>query len=383
MNCITKILSKYPEHRIIVIVPTETLQNQWKAELDERGLGFNTEVHIINTVIKYKWQCDTLVIDEIHRTPAESFQRVFSCVKYKHVLGLTATFERLDGKEKIISKYCPVIDTITTEEALFNGWISKFNEYRVLIDVPDLEVYKQYNKEFQQHYEFFQFDFDLAMKMVGKNGYKNRIAYRDQLCPENATKQEKSEILKNITYHAMGFMQCIQKRKAFINNHPKKIELANRIIEARRDKKIITFSNTIEMAKQISYGEVYSGKTSKKKGAAMITAFNRASHGVINTSQKANEGLDVRGLSVAIILGTDSSKTKAVQRRGRVIRFQEDKIAEVFYLIINNTVESEWFAKAHQGEQYITIDEANLYKVLNNEPYKTYQKPVQKFIYRF
>ena len=74
---------------------------------------------------------------------------------------------------------------------------------------------------------------------------------------------------------------------------------------------------------------------------------------------------------------------KAVQRRGRAIRFEEGKNAEIFNIIINNTVENEWFLNSHKGEQYITIDEANLDRVLNNESFDTYKKPVQKLIFRF
>ena len=70
-------------------------------------------------------------------------------------------------------------------------------------------------------------------------------------------------------------------------------------------------------------------------------------------------------------------------RIGRAIRFEQDKIAEVFNIIINNTAENEWFVKAHQGEQYITVDEANLDKILNNESFETYKKPVQRLVFRF
>ncbi|MBF1218667.1 MAG: hypothetical protein HXM16_01050, partial [Fusobacterium periodonticum] len=59
------------------------------------------------------------------------------------------------------AKYCPVIDKITVQEALLNGWVSKFKEYLVLIDVDDIDKYKQLNKEFTSHFEFFNFDFGI------------------------------------------------------------------------------------------------------------------------------------------------------------------------------------------------------------------------------
>lgn len=48
---------------------------------------------------------------------ADMFSKVFDCVSYKNILGLTATFERLDGKETLLSKYAPVCDTIPIDVA--------------------------------------------------------------------------------------------------------------------------------------------------------------------------------------------------------------------------------------------------------------------------
>lgn len=46
---------------------------------------------------------------------------IYEKVSYKLILCLTATLERLDGKEEIIKKYAPVCDKITMDEAEQNG----------------------------------------------------------------------------------------------------------------------------------------------------------------------------------------------------------------------------------------------------------------------
>ena len=383
LKCIKTVITKRPGSRVLIIVPTDVLQRQWEQELVKWDLIFNCEVSIINTTIKHSWTCDMLVLDEIHKYAASSFKQVFEKVKYKMVLGLTATYERLDGKEELLKKYCPVIDKISLQEALFNNWVSKYKEYLVLIDVDDIEVYKNLNKEFTSHFEFFNFDFDLAMKFIGKDGYKYRLAYRDRLIPSDASIETKSEMFKAITIHAMGFMRAMQQRKAFINNHPKKIEIARQIIQARPNSKIITFSNNIKMAESIGGGEVFSGKTSKKKGRTTMENFNLKPTGVLHTIKKVIEGMDVKGLSVAINLGLDSSEIKAIQKLGRIIRFEEGKEAEMFNIVINNTAEVTWFKNSHKNSNYITIDEQNLKKILNNEEYSEYTKPIPKLSFRF
>ena len=380
---IRALLKKYPQFRILVVVPTTALKSQWESKIDFEGFSFNVEVHVINTIIKHNWICDLLIIDEIHRCGADDFSQTFDKVKYKLILGLTATFERLDGKHIIMRKYCPIVDNISFMECLANGWVSDYKEYLVLIDVDDISTYENLNKEWIQHYEFFQYDFNLAMSMCNKDGWKNKIAYRDILY-KGEDEQIKKQILGAINYHSAGFIRTMTARKSFINNHPKKVEIAKRIIEARSDKKIITFSNNVKMAESIGIGEVYTGRVSKKRSTTMIEEFNASEIGVLNTCAKANEGLDIKGLSVAIILGTDSSETKARQRRGRTVRKEGDKIAEVFYIVIKNSVEEKWVKNNHKTDKnYITIDEEGLDKVLKGEQPELYKPKLGELVFRF
>jgi len=380
---IRALLKKYPQFRILVVVPTTALKSQWENKIDFEGFSFNVEVHVINTVIKHKWSCDLLILDECHRFSSNDFSQIFDCVKYKLILGLTATFERLDGKHIIMRKYCPIVDNISFMECLANGWVSDYKEYLVLIDVDDISTYENLNKEWIQHYEFFQYNFKLAMSMCNKDGWKNKIAYRDMLY-KGDDEQMKKQILGAINYHSAGFIRTMTARKSFINNHPKKVEIAKRIIEARSDKKIITFSNNVKMAESIGIGEVYTGRVSKKRSTTMIEEFNASEIGVLNTCAKANEGLDIKGLSVAIILGTDSSETKARQRRGRTVRKEGDKIAEVFYIVIKNSVEEKWVKNNHKTDKnYITIDETGLEQVLRGEQPTLYKSKLGEIMFRF
>jgi superfamily II DNA or RNA helicase len=384
LMAIRALLKKYPQFRILVVVPTTALKAQWQVKIDEQGFLFNAQVEVINSVIKHDWNCDFLVLDECHRFNSNDFSQIFTKVKYKLILGLTATFERLDGRHVIMNRYCPIVDNVSFMECLANGWVSNYKEYLVLLDVDNIDEYKSYNREWIEHFEFFNFDFELAKSMVKKDvGWRNQLAYRDSLY-SGSDDNKKAEILRAIKYHSARFMQTLQLRKAFIYNHPKKVEIARKIIEARYDKKIITFSNNVKIAEAIGIGDVYTGRLSKKRSNTMIEEFNLAETGVLNTCAKANEGLDIKGLSVAIILGTDSSETKARQRRGRTVRKEGDKVAEVFYLVIKNTAEEKWVKDNHKTDQnYITIDEKGLEKVLRGEQPDLYKPKFGELVFRF
>ena len=222
------------------------------------------------------------------------------------------------------------------------------------------------------------------MSMCGKDGWKNKLAYRDEICLDKDENKRK-EVLQAISFHSVRFMQLMQKRKAFINNHPKKIEVAQKIIEHRPNSKIITFSNNVGMAEAISNGEyVYTGKTSKKKGRVMLEDFISGKINILNSCHKLNEGFDVPDISVGIILGTDSSEIKARQRRGRTIRKYGNKEAEIFYIIIKDTIESKWFQTSHKNDNnYITIDEQGLDQVLRGERPDTFKPKLGEIMFRF
>lgn len=381
IKTIQRVRQKYPLLSVLVLVPTELLKNQWLEELDRWGVGINTEVKVMMGASKKEYNCDLLIIDEAHRINSEIIANVFEVIHYKLILGLTATFERLDGRHEILAKYAPVCDTITIEEALLNNWVSKYKDYVVLINVNDIDVYKNYNKEFTEHFEFFQFDFNKAMSMIGPQGLRNRLIYRDELC--NGNESIKKEVLKSITYHATGFIRAIQNRKKFVQNHPEKLRLAEEIIKHRPNTKIITFSANTKMAESFSTGFVYTGKEGKKKNRMTLEEFSNLSEGCLHSVKLAEEGMNLPDLSVGIMLGVNSSKTKAIQTLGRVIRLSKDKTAEFFTLVINDTVETEWMRKSRIDNNFTIIDSENLMKVLKGEPFKPYKKKVQQFTYRF
>ena len=370
--------SLHPEITIIVVVPTTGLQEQWVEELDNFGCSReHVEVYVINSVIKNTHTCNLLILDECHRYASADFKKVFDMVTYNMILCLTATFERLDGKEKLIAKYAPVVDKVSIQECLVNKWVSNYKEYVVVIEPDDLDEYDKLTAEFMTHFEFFDYDFGTAMSMVGKNGWKNRYNYAKEICQNSALVKD---TFKTVTIHAMGLMRAMQARKKYISSHPEKLRVAEEIIAHRPNSKIITFCATVAMAEQIQEGYVYTGKDSKKGNRVTLNEFSKMKSGVLNTVKKANEGINLPDLDVGIMLGVDSSKIKHAQTRGRVVRYQEGKNAEYFTLILKDTVEVEWWRRSQGKDSCEVIDEDNLMHVLNHESYETYKEPLKQFV---
>lgn len=380
MIAINRFLKKNPTKTVIIVVPSEPIQKQWVQELADWNLTSQCSVKTMRDTSVNKYHCTLLVIDEIHKIGAPTLLSIFKNVHYTIILGLTATFERLDGKDEIISKKCPIVDTITIEEAIANKWLSDYREYEVLIEPEDIDEYKTINKEFCEHFSYFGNEFQLAMNCA--TDWKARVALAKERVKDINNQDTWKDVNKQILVHAMGFNRTLQARKKYIYNHPRKIELANLILGHRQNKKCITFSATVAMAEKIKYGYVYSGKDSKKKGRMTLEEFVKQDGGVLNTVMKLNEGFNCPDISVSVILGINSSQTTKKQRIGRVIRQKEGKVAEVFTLVLKGTVEEEWFRRSTSTD-YIPISEDSLLDVLLGKPITPKKKKETKMILRF
>lgn len=371
LKLLKRLRVQHPNLTATVIVPTDNLKEQWTKLLIEWELIQNTEVYVVNTAIKRELKCDFLIVDEVHLMVADTFSRIFTNIKYKLILCLTGTIDRLDGKQSLLHQFAPICDEITLDQAIESEWVADYVQYRVLLDV-DLSTYKEYNAKFLHYFSFFNFDFNEAMKCVAnKFGYRNQYASR------------LGHDSKSVMIAAMGFIKFMKLRKAFIYDHIKKIEVTDKIIAARSKAKIITFTKSVDHAKQICCGEIYHGKVSKKKKTTMLQEFNDADSGVLNSCQALNVGADVTGVDTIIILSGDSSSITKKQRLGRSIRKEGDKVAESWQLVIKGTVDEEWYRKSSSSLKSVTMNEAQLDTFLKDGTLVEKKHKETNFLFRF
>lgn len=353
LTAIKKFLEKNPDGKVVVVVPTKVLKDQWKKAGAEMNLTLN--IKIINTAAKKAFACDFLVIDELHHCSSAEYRKIFTRCNPRFILGLTATYERMDGLEKeVTDRYCPVCDVITFKEAEENGWVSPCRVYKVVLDV-DLKEYEAANRQFMSCFSMFGYDFSLAMSLV--SDWRNQITYA----------HDNNLELKEVRQCTYGFNHALQFRKSFIANHPHKIEVAKQILAARPQAKAITFNGSIAQCQAYGTGVVVHSNNTKKQNEELIKQFSESTGGaVIHSAKMLDEGFNVEAADLAIITGFNSSKHTATQRKGRVSRAYEGKIAEVYWLVLKNTVEDKWWQNANEGVEYYELNEEELQQVLSN-----------------
>jgi len=157
---IKRIRKKNPKAVIRIVVPSDWIRGNWMNELAAELL---TDVYVktCNEIINEGsvLTCDLLIIDEIHKFSSDNRRHIVSgmFIKYRWILGLTGTFPSGDFAT-FLHNYCPIVDTITEQEALSKGWISQFIEYnlRLELDEQSKDYYEQYSAPIRRTLELFK-----------------------------------------------------------------------------------------------------------------------------------------------------------------------------------------------------------------------------------
>jgi superfamily II DNA or RNA helicase len=172
------VLTKYPDKDILILVPSVAIREMWLdaiRRIDEK-LEFTPEEisrFVIETPISarnnilYGTEFTLQIVDEIHKFVGTLRYALLRAFSHKSILGLTGTFPTgLNGI--LLSKICPVIDTITETEALSQNWISQFREYNIECVLTD---------EDKERYE--KFSIPIASTLEQFKGMSKRIVRQD------------------------------------------------------------------------------------------------------------------------------------------------------------------------------------------------------------
>lgn len=331
IRAIKGMIKKENIETVLVVVPTIELRKQWLEELKKHKIKI-AKVYVINTASKRDFDVDLLILDEIHRYAADTFKLVFENTVYKYVLGLTATLVRSDGMHELILDYLKVVDTITVNEALENGWISEYTIYNIAIpmDPEDLEAYTKANNSFKY----------FASQLGGKFD-----AFRT--AQEWINSDDSAEKGKAAAYY-----NAMRKRKDICLNNVNKVQAVKDIIDHLEDRNGLIFSANTKFADMIQevlgpIAMTFHSKLKKKELDYVMKRFKdkRTKVRFLSTVKALNEGLDVPGACLGIVSGGTSSRIAFIQQLGRIVRFVEGKKAIMINLYTPETQEEAWLKK--------------------------------------
>lgn len=330
LQCIDEWLKDNPDGKVLIIVPTTALQDQWYLSISEdlniqednictwpEKLNSQVQFHImvVNTarskakVFKTLNKKVFLIADECHRYASAENSAALS-ISADATLGLTATADREfdDGLDLVlIPNLGKVIYEYTISEARKDGVVSEFEINNIKVPfMPSESV--EYNK------------------------LTRRLA-------QAFSKNDQEKIF-----------QLSRLRAKVSSNGQSRIPVAASLVEQNIGKRIIVFHEEIEKAEIIldilfKRGRsvaIYHSKLAAETRRDNLKLFRKGMIEILVCCRALDEGVDVPESEVAIIAASTSSNRQRIQRMGRVIRIHASKdVAKIYTIYITDREEEK------------------------------------------
>ena len=334
VDYILKQESRSNQKAALILVPTVQLQDQFIEEFDKWGVS-SDDVEIMCYQSAYKLigqHYDIVICDEIHLGLSNEYRKFFKNNIYDALLCMTATPpEELEYKD-LLEKIAPIAYKITLDKCVQLGIVSPYNITCVPVTLTTDEkiAYKKANNSFVQwKYQLGQFDAFESAQMIMAN--------------KNATPGDKQK--------AVMFYKAIRMRKQIVDFAQNKITKFQEIHSNNTKKRILVFSGANDFTDKLCDsiapdGMSYHSKKTKKQKELALESFKNGSINVLCSTKALNQGFDIPDANMGIICGITSKSLSMIQRVGRLVRFQENKVGEIIILYIADSQEEKWLKQA-------------------------------------
>ena len=325
-------------HNALIVVPTLDLLHQWYAGLRaafpgvEVGLlgGGSRDYDaalLVSTYVSAAAEAERLgnrfallIFDEVHHLPA-AFTRViaqYSIAPYR--LGLTATPERSDGRDRdLFSLVGPTVYSRTPDE-LAGDALAPFDEIhlRVTLSVDELT---RYRAAIARRNGFLE---SRRIGLGSLQGWRNFVR-ASAGSPEGRAAMIAHREARRIAFHS-----------------EEKFRVLDEVLAKHAGRRTLIFTDDTTMVYRVA--EEYllpaiTHQTPVKERHATLAHFRAGRYPVIVSSRVLNEGVDVPEAAVAIVLSGTGAKREYIQRLGRVLRPLEGKRAVLYEIVAEGTGE--------------------------------------------
>jgi superfamily II DNA or RNA helicase len=332
--------------RAIVLVPTTQLQAQFRDEFSKWDYEHVLDrVDIVCYASAYKIEnehYDIVVCDEVHLGLSPEYRKFFENNTWNRLLCMTATPPEEIEYRDILYKLAPVCYRIDLDKCVELGLVSPYKIICKPIELTTVEKqeYDKANKTFvYAKYILGQFDaFDRARHIMGSGKH-------------TASNQDKAA--------AAQFYRAIRARKAVVDHADGKVAELQKLVIKNIGEKILVFGGSNEFTNKLAeatdtFSTVYhSGKTKKQKEQA-LKEFRSGDKPVLCSTKALNQGFDVADATMAVICGLTSKSLTMIQRVGRIVRYQEGKIGQIFILYVKDSQEEKWLKSSVKNLDNVT-----------------------------
>jgi superfamily II DNA or RNA helicase len=333
----------------LVLAPTLDLVRQW---YDLLRLSFDLPVGVIGggehriaplTVATYDSaylhmedlgaRFGLAIFDECHHVPSDAYAVAARLCLAPFRLGLTATPDRADGRDRDLDELIGPIVANEPIGALAGEWLAEYETERVVIEL---------SAEERAEYEAER---DLYRAFLKKHGIRMRG-------PEDW-----GRFIQRSTRSAEGrrAMLAYRRQKQIALTTPAKLGWVEHLLDRHRSDATLLFTDDNATAHVISRRflvPVITHETKVSERSRILERFADGTYRAIVTSKVLNEGIDVPAASVAIVISGSGSVREHVQRLGRVLRKHGEKHAILYELISGGTAEAFTSERRREHDAY-------------------------------
>ncbi|ADE02850.1 DEAD/DEAH box helicase family protein [Haloferax volcanii] len=335
----------------LVVTPTIDLMNQWHATLTHAfGEQLTDEVGVLGGgchdigaptvttydsayryIDEYGDRFGLLITDETHHLAAETYLQIPEMTLAPYRLGLTATYERADGRETLLEDRMGPVVYEEDVDALAGDFLSEYETIQMSVDLTPAER-TEYDEEYQIYRDYVDsHDFDLWKEQ----GY--------------------AEFLKRTSYDPQGRRALVAKQRAerIARTASKKLDTLDNLLKRHHDDRVIVFTANNDFAYDISREFILpciTHQTDTDERTEILDRFRSGEYSMLATSQVLDEGIDVPAANVGIILSGSASKRQYAQRLGRILRPTDDRQpARLYEIITTDTMETYVSQRRREG----------------------------------
>ena len=335
----------------LIVAPTIDLMNQWHATLTNafddqllEGIGVlgggSHEITAITVttydsayryINEYGDRFGLLIADEEHHLPAPTYRQIPEMSIAPYRLGLTATYERADGKHELLNDLLGPVVYEEDVDVLAGEYLSEYETIHMQVELTE-EERSQYDEEYVIYREYVD---SHAFDLWKEEGYR--------------------EFLTRTSYDPEGRRALIAKQRSeeIARAAAKKLDTLDTLLKRHYDDRTIIFTANNDFAYEISREFIVpciTHQTETEERTEILDRFRMGGYSMLATSQVLDEGIDVPAANVGIILSGSASKRQYAQRLGRILRPTDDrKPARLYEIIAANTVENYVSERRREG----------------------------------
>ncbi len=321
----------------LVIAPTLDLVRQWHEALQRR---FDVEIGVVGggehtvlplTVTTYDSaflhmdhlgaRFGLMVCDEVHHLASESYALAARLSLSPYRLGLTATPERSDGRDELLSGLVGPIVFRKEIDELEGRFLADYDTETIAVTLSPTEraAWTAARATYRQ------FLADERLSLAGPQGFSTFIKRAARTAEGRA---------------ALAAWR-LQRRLAFASEQ--KLVVVEALLARHAGARTLIFSDDNATAYEVSRRflvPVITHQTKVRERTAILRAFSDGSVPIVSTSRVLNEGVDVPDAHVAIVISGTGSTREHVQRLGRILRPRPGKRAILYELVAHDTGET-------------------------------------------